>query len=127
MQGFEDFLVSCSACFARRFCMSFLLFTQLLAFFPLRSLILGKGNGGFQSCHCIAKKGRIMRVFKDSLVPPPFVLLCSPILYSFKLFTPLLAFVPPRSLIPGKRKGGLQSRHLMTFFLSPCSPVTGIL
>ena len=67
-----------------------------------------------------------MRVFKDSLLPPSF-LLRSPILYSFKLFTPLIAFVPPRSLIPGKRKGGLQSSHLMTIFLSPRSPVTGIL
>ena len=67
MQGFEDFLVPCSACFARRFCMSL---CCLLAFFPLRSLISGKRNGGFQSCHYIVKKGRVMRVFKDSLVSP---------------------------------------------------------
>lgn len=69
MQGFEDFLVPCSAYFARRFCV-FMLFTPLLAFFPLRSLLPGKRNGAFQSCHYIVKKGRVMRVFKDSLVLP---------------------------------------------------------
>ena len=70
MQGFEDSLVPRDGLLRSPILYVFMLFTPLLAFFPLRSLIPGKRNGGFQSCYYIAKKGRIMRVFKDSLVPP---------------------------------------------------------